>query len=95
MRILSVRFAGARVYARMRVCDDSRKNLTMIERDSKPGVLSYTRRFATLVPPRPCAALTRSWLPVSRFRHGRYTLTLWARDKSGKTSLPARRTFVR
>ena len=95
IRILSVRFAGARVYARMRVCDDSRKNLGIIERDSKPNVLSYTRRFATLVPPRPCAALTRSWLPAPRFRHGRYTLTTWARDKSGKTSLPARRTFFR
>jgi len=79
----------------MRVCDDSRKNLTIIERDSKPGVRSYTRRFATLIPPRPCEALTRSWLPVPRFRHGRYTVTLWARDKSGKLSLPARRTFFR
>src|SRR5438876_831999 len=84
IRILSTHFVGARLYARMRVCDDSRKNLTIIERDSKPGVLSYTRRFATVIPPRPCAALTRSWLPASRFRHGRYTVTLWARDKSGK-----------
>jgi hypothetical protein len=93
--ILSVRFAGARVYARFRVCDDSRRNLNVIERDSKPGVPSYTRRFRTLVPPRPCAALTRSWLPAPRFRHGRYTLTLWARDISGLTSLPARRNFRR
>jgi hypothetical protein len=95
IRILSVRFVGSRVYTRMRVCDDSRKNLTIIERDSKPAVLSYTRRFATLVPPRPCSTLTRNWLPASRFRHGRYTLTVWARDKSGKTSLPAHRTFLR
>jgi hypothetical protein len=84
-----------RVYARLRACDDSRKNLTIIERDSKPGVLSYTRRFTTLVPPRPCAALTRSWRPAPRFRHGRYTITVWARDKSGKTSRPASRTFLR
>src|SRR5690242_14276383 len=95
IRILSVRFVGRRVYARMRVCDDSRKNLTIIERDSKPGVLSYTRRFATLIPPRPCSALTRSWQPVQRFRHGRYTVTVWSRDKSGLTSIPARRTFLR
>jgi hypothetical protein len=94
--ILSVRFAGARVYARFRVCDDSRRNVTIIERDSKPGVPSYTRRFATLVPPRPCAAATRNWLPAARFRHGRYTLTLTARDAFGLTSLgPARRTFFR
>jgi hypothetical protein len=95
IRILSTRFVGARIYARMRVCDDSRKNLTIIERDSKPGVASYTRRFGTLTPPAPCAALTRNWLPAPRFRHGRYTVTVWARDKSGKTSLPARRTFFR
>jgi hypothetical protein len=93
--ILSVRFRGARIYVRFRVCDDSRKNLTIIQRDSKPGVASYIRRFATLAPPRPCAALTRSWLPAPRFRDGRHTVTMWARDKSGKTSLPARRTFVR
>jgi hypothetical protein len=94
--ILSVRFVGARVYVRFRTCDDSRRNVSIIERDSKPGVPSYTRRFRTLVPPRPCAALTRSWLPASRFRHGRYTLTLTARDAFGLTSLrPARRTFFR
>jgi len=94
--ILSVRFAGARVYARFRVCDDSQRNVIIIERDSKPGVPSYTRRFSTLVPPRPCAAATRNWLPAPRFRHGRYTLTLTARDALGLTSLrPARRTFFR
>jgi hypothetical protein len=95
IRILSARFRGSRIYLRLRVCDDSRKNLTILERDSKPGVRPFTRRFMTLRPPRPCAALTRSWRPAPRFREGRYTVTLWARDKSGKTSLPARRTFVR
>jgi hypothetical protein len=94
--ILSVRFVGARVYARFRVCDDSRRNVNIIQRDSKPRVPSYTRRFRTLVPPRNCAALTRNWLPAQRFRHGRYTLTLTARDALGLTSLrPARRTFFR
>src|SRR5207247_10124273 len=41
MRILSTRFVGARLYVRMRVCDDSRKNLPIIEPDSKPGDLAY------------------------------------------------------
>ena len=92
--ILSVRFVGAAIYARFRICDDSRKNLTVIETDSRPGKLSYTRRFTTLVPPRPCGVYTRHWTPAARFRGpGRYTLTLRARDKSGLTSLPARRTF--
>ncbi len=96
LRILGVRFVGATVYARFRICDDSMKNLTIIQTDSRPGVLSYTRRFSTLVPPRPCGVYTRHWTPAPRFRgSGRYTLTLRARDKSGFTSLPARRSFLR
>jgi hypothetical protein len=93
--ILSIRFVGATVYARFRVCDDSRKNVNITERDSKPGVPSYTRRFRTLVPPRTCAALARHWLPAARFRHGRYTLTLTARDFAGLTSRSVSRTFFR
>jgi hypothetical protein len=96
LTILSARFLGAVVYARFRICDDSMKNLTIIETDSRPGQLSYTRRFTTLVAPRPCGVYTRHWTPVARFRGaGRYTLTLRARDKSGLTSLPARRSFSR
>jgi hypothetical protein len=84
------------VYARFRICDDSPGNLTIIETDARPGRPSFTRRFATLVPPRPCGVYTRNWLPAQRFRgHGRYTITLSARDKSGLTSLPARRSFSR
>jgi len=96
LKILSVRFQGARVYARMRICDDSMKNLTILQTDSRPGQASYTRRFSTLIPPRPCGVYTRNWLPAERFRGpGRYTVTLRARDKSGLTSLPARRSFSR
>jgi hypothetical protein len=92
--ILAVQFVGSTVYARFRICDDSLKDLSIIETDSRPGKLSYTRRFATLVPPRPCGVYSRHWLPVARFRGpGRYTVTLRATDKSGLTSLPARRTF--
>ena len=96
LSILSIRFSGARVYARFRICDDSMKNLTIIQTDSRPGKVSYTRRFTTLVPPRPCGVYTRNWLPATRFRGpGKYIVTLRARDKSGLTSLPARRTFNR
>jgi len=92
--ILSVRFVGSTVYARFRICDDSFKNVGIRETDSRPGKLSYTRRFTTLVAPRPCGAYTRHWLPAPRFRGpGRFTITLQATDKSGLTSVPARRTF--
>jgi len=94
--IISTRFVGATIYARFRICDDSFKNLTILATDSRPGVASYTRRFTTLVPPRPCGVYTRHWTPVARFRGpGKYTVTLKARDKSGLTSLPAKRTFSR
>jgi hypothetical protein len=95
LRIISVKFLGARVYARFRICDDAPKNLTIIQTDSRPNRASYTRRFSTLTPPRPCGVYTRNWLPAQRFRGpGRYTVTLSARDKSGRTSLPARKTFT-
>lgn len=94
LHIISVVFLGSTIYARFRTCDDSFKNLTILQTDSRPGKLSYTRRFTTLVPPRPCGVYTRHWIPAARFRGpGTYTLTLRARDKSGRTSLPARRTF--
>jgi len=96
LRILKVTFLGARIYVRFRVCDDTPRNLGILVRETRPGVRPAIRRFATRVPPRPCGAYTRSWLPAERFRGpGRYTVTLRARDKSGLTSLPARRTFVR
>jgi hypothetical protein len=96
IRIISIRFSGPTVYARVRICDDSYKNLTILATDSRPGVASYTRRFTTLVAPKPCGVYTRHWTPVARFQgHGRYTVTLKARDKSGLTSLPAKRTFSR
>lgn len=96
LAIVSMRFLGAQVYARFRVCDDSAKNVSIIETDSRPGRLAYTRRFSTLAAPNPCGVYTRHWLPAARFRgHGRFTITLKARDTSGSTSVAARRTFTR
>jgi hypothetical protein len=96
LRILKVTFLGARIYVRFRVCDDQPRNLGVLVRETRPGVRPALRRFATRVPPRPCGAYTRSWLPAQRFRGpGRYTITLRARDASGRTSLPATRTFRR
>ena len=94
--IISVRFTGARVYARFRICDDAPRNVAVLVTETRPGVASANRRFATRVPPKPCAAYTRNWLQAQRFRGaGRYTITLRARDTSGLTSTPARRTFRR
>ena len=96
IKLISVRFAGARVYARVRICDDSYKNITIIQTDSRPGKLSYTRRFSTRLAPQPCGVYTRNWVPAPRFRgHGRYTSPLKARDKSGATSAAVHRTFFR
>jgi len=93
---VSVRFLGNRVYARFRVCDDGGRNLTILATDSRPGLVSLTRRFSTRAAPDPCGVYTRSWVPALRFRgKGRYTITLRARDTGGSTSAPARRTFVR
>lgn len=95
LSILSVRFVGARAYVRLRVCDDSRRNLGIAERDVKAGVPSYTRHFRTLVAPKPCAALSRSFIPAPRFRHGRYTIRMWSTDAFGRSSAIVSRTFNR
>lgn len=96
LRLISVRFLGARVYARFRICDDSSKNVTIIQKDVRPGRLAYTRRFSTLAAPDPCGVYTRNWLPAKRFRGpGRYMVTIAARDKSGLSSPTARRSFSR
>jgi len=95
IKILSARIVRARVYLRMRVCDDSRRNVSIHERDSKHGVASYNRRFRTLVPPITCSRLGRVWRPAPRFKNGHYVVTLWARDFAGLRSAPAVRRFFR
>ena len=71
--ILGVRFTGARVYVRMRICDDQPRNLGILVRETRPGVREANRTFSTRAAPRPCGAYTRNWLPAPRFRGaGRY-----------------------
>jgi hypothetical protein len=94
--VLKVTFLGARIYVRFRVCDDQPRNLGILVRETRPGVQPALRRFATRVPPRPCGAYTRNWLPAQRFRGpGRYTFTIQARDASGRLSNTVRRTYRR
>lgn len=96
LTIVSIRFFGARVYARFRVCDDKATNLTILATDSRPGRVSQTRRFTTRIAPNPCGVYTRNWVPAVRFRgKGRYTVTLRAQDTGGSISAPASRTFRR
>jgi hypothetical protein len=97
LRLLSIRFTGLRVFARFRVCDDSGRNVRIIERDSKRGVRSMTRSFVTRIAPNPCTVLAKRWVPAARFRarNGNYLVTVWARDASGLLSSPVRRTFFR
>ena len=94
VKLISVRFLGARVYARFRICDDSPRNLTILATDSRPGKVSQTRRFTTRIAPDPCGVYTRSWVPAARFRgKGHYTVTIAVRDTSGRTSAPVRKRF--
>jgi hypothetical protein len=88
---LSLRRSGLRVFVRFRVCDDGTKPVTIVQRDVKAGVRSYTRRYASQA--RPCRTTTRNWTPPARFRHGRYTATLRAVDKSGRSSQTVSRTI--
>ena len=96
LKLISVRFLGARVYARFRICDDSPRNLTILATDSRPAKAPQTRRFTTRIAPDPCGVYTRNWVPAARFRgKGRYTVTIAVRDTSGRTSAPVRKTFIR
>ena len=94
--IRGVRFTGARIYVRMRICDDQGRNLGILVRETRRGVRTMQRRFSTRFAPRPCGTYTRSWRLAPRFRSpGRYTIVIRVRDVSGLTSAPARRTFRR
>src|SRR5439155_821573 len=67
LTFLSLRRVGTLVYSRFRVCDDSTARVNVTERDTKPGVLAYTRHF--LVHAKPCATYSRHWGLAARFRH--------------------------
>jgi hypothetical protein len=92
--LLSVKLLGVRVYVRFRVCDDAPKAVEVVERDSKPGYLAYSRKFSVV--PNSCVMATRSFVPAPRFRtRGRYTVTLTAVDKSGKPSRSVSHTLAK
>jgi hypothetical protein len=86
----TVRFG--RVYATYRVCDDSGRRVTIIERDGRVGVRSSVRRWTTS--PQPCKTYRRSWKVAARF-HGKFVVRLWAVDYAGLKSRSSSRTVVR
>jgi hypothetical protein len=93
IRFISLKRRGVRVFARFAVCDDAAKRVSVIERDSKRGVLSYVRRYSVV--PNRCVTASRSWVPASRFRtKGRLIVTLRAVDKSGSSSRFVHRSLV-
>jgi hypothetical protein len=92
LSFLSLKRVGTQVYARFRVCDDATARVKVGERDSKRGVAAYSRTFA--VRASPCATYSRHWGLAARFRHGRYTATLQARDRQGATSPARSRSLV-
>jgi hypothetical protein len=91
LAFLSLKRIGTLVYSRFRVCDDSTARVNVTERDTKPGVASYTRHF--LVHAKPCVTYARHWGLAARFRHGTYTAKLQARDRQGATSPVRSRTL--
>lgn len=84
---------GARVYVRFKVCAFRPGHITVIERDNKARVLSYTRSFRVTIAA--CGAFSRNFVPAARFRtHGRYVVTLQAEDTAGFLSLLRSRSLV-
>jgi len=94
LAFLGLRRSGAFVFARFRVCDDSAKRVTIVERDAKRATLSYTRRFSVV--PISCVTATRHWKPAPRFRirGARLVVTLRAIDKSNASSRFFSRSLV-
>ena len=91
LTFISLKRLGSRLYARVRVCDDSGR-ISLVERDSKTGQLGYVRKYA--VTTTSCVNATRSWTPAPRFRHGGMRVSLQAIDKSGKASRVTSRSFT-
>jgi hypothetical protein len=92
IRFISLGHHGVMVVARFRVCDDGFKLVGIVQRDVKLGVLAYTRHFASKG--KPCTIAVRSWKPAPRFHKGRFTVTLRAVDKSGRSSATVSRSLA-
>jgi hypothetical protein len=89
---ISLNRVGIRAYVRFRTCDDSAQLITVIERDTKVRVSASLRRFS--IAGRPCIIRSRNWILPARFRHGRYTATLRAVDRSGASSPTVSRSLT-
>lgn len=86
LAFLSLRVRNARVYARVRVCDDRTGRITIVARDSKNRVLSVTHRFHVTLNAS-CAVYAPSWRLAAKFRtHGRYVASIRAIDAQGHLS---------
>jgi hypothetical protein len=93
LAFLSFKVVGSRAFARFSLCDDSAKSVTVVERDTKAHVLTYTRRYSVV--PVPCGSHSKQWIVPVRFRtRGRYTATLQAIDKSRASSRTVSRSIT-
>jgi hypothetical protein len=92
---ISLKWVGARAFARFRVCDDGLGRITVIERDNKAKALAYQRRFR-VTRTASCGTYSRNWIPAPRFRtKGRYVVTLRAVDTSNALSRIVSRSLVK
>jgi hypothetical protein len=92
IKFFSLKRVGNRVYARFSLCDDSSRNVTVVERDVMAGRLGYVRRFS--IAPKPCGTHARNWMLIPRFHHaGKFTSSLHAVDKAGASSRTVSRSI--
>jgi hypothetical protein len=94
VKFLSLRRIGTHVYARFRICVQKPGKVRITERDQKARALPYTRHFTVRVGS--CAAFSRHWLLLPRYRHpGRLLVTLRASSNGQLSKLASRSIVIR
>jgi len=93
VRVVSLKWFGSQLYARIRVCDDDTGRIGLSIRHNKSRAVPYTRRYSVMLTSS-CGSFLRHWRPPSRFRStGSVVLQVRASDSSHGLSRIARRSI--